>query len=136
MSWDKFALGDSAKIEFCITPAEMDAFRGLSGDNNPLHADDGYARDLGFDGRVVFGALIVAKISALIGVRLPGLGGVWSGLQIYFRNPLYPGETVTLTGTIDHKSDAIRMLTLKLRADTVDRCVATGTAEAVFREND
>lgn len=136
MSWDKFSLGHSAQIEFCITPAEMDAFRDLSGDTNPLHADDVYARGLGFDGRVVFGALIVAKISALIGVHLPGLGGVWSGLRIDFRKPLYLGETVTLTGTINHKSDAARMLTLKLRADTVDKCIATGIADAVFRGDD
>ena len=136
MSWEKFALGHSAEIEFCITPDEMDAFRDLSGDTNPLHADDAYARGLGFEGRVVFGALIVAKISSLIGVQVPGLGGVWSGLKIDFRKPLYPGETVMLTGTIDHKSDAARMIALKLRADTMDKCIATGTAEVVFRGDD
>ena len=136
MSWDKFFLEERAELRFSVSSAEMDTFRELSGDTNPLHADDAYARGLGFDGRVVFGALIVAKISALIGVHIPGQGGVWTGLRIDFRKPLYPGETVTLTGTIDSKSDAAKMLTIKLRAETAAKCIATGSAEAVFRGDD
>lgn len=136
MSWGKFVLEDSADLQFSVSLTEMDTFRKLSGDTNPLHDDDAYARGLGFDGRVVFGALIVAKISALIGVHLPGLGGVWTGLRIDFRKPLYPGELVTLTGIIHSKSDATRMLTMKLRAETAEKCIATGSAEAVFRGDD
>ncbi|MAI19613.1 MAG: hypothetical protein EVA87_05095 [Rhodospirillaceae bacterium] len=136
MSWDNFVLEDRAELQFTVSSAEMDTFRILSGDTNPLHADDAYARALGFDSKVVFGALIVAKISALVGVDIPGRGGVWTGLRIDFRKPLYPDETVTLTGTIASKSDAARMLTLRLRADTLDRCIVTGSAEAVFRGDD
>lgn len=135
-SWDDFSAGQFAELEFSIALEDMDNFRQLSGDTNPLHADDAFARKLGFSSRVVFGALIVAKISALIGVRLPGSGGVWAGLKIDFRNPLYIGETVTLKATIDRKSDSAKMLVLKLRADTADRCIATGTVEAVFPGDD
>ena len=111
----------------------MTTFAQLSGDSNPLHADGDYARELGFEGRVVFGALLVAKISALIGVHLPGPGGVWSGFKIDFRNPLYVNEDATLSGMVTHKSESTKMLTLKLRIDSADRLIATGMAETLLR---
>jgi len=111
----------------------MRAFALLSEDSNPLHSDDDYARQLGFDSRVVFGALLVAKISALIGVHLPGPGAVWAGLEVDFRNPLYVNEDATLSGKITHKSDAAKMLTLKLRIESGSRLIATGSAETLFR---
>lgn len=111
----------------------MENFRRLSCDDNPLHTDDTYARQLGFEGRVVYGALIVARISCLIGMHLPGPGGVWAGLKMDFRSPLYIDEEAALNGTVTHRSEAAKLLTLGLRIDTVDRCIATGSAEAVFR---
>lgn len=111
----------------------MISFARLSEDSNPLHADDEYARELGFESRVVFGALLVAKISALIGVHLPGPGSVWAGLTVDFRNPLYVNEEAVLTGKIEHKSDAARMLTLKIRIVSGHRLIATGKAETVLR---
>lgn len=113
----------------------MDAFCALSGDANPLHRDPGFARDAGFHGAVVYGALLVAKISELIGMRLPGTGGVWAGLKMDFRNPLYVGETARLQAEIDHRSEAARMISLKLRIDTDDRCIATGSVETVMLRN-
>ena len=128
--------GAEARLNFRISDADMIAFSRLSEDSNPLHSDDDYARQLGFDSRVVFGALLVAKISALIGVHLPGPGAVWAGLDVDFRNPLYVNEDATLSGKIAHKSEAARMLTLKLRIESGARLIATGTAETLLRSGD
>lgn len=136
MSWNASAEGTEVAIEFAIGAGDMEAFERLSGDSNPLHTDDGFAESLGFRERVVYGALIVAKISQLIGMNLPGTGGVWTGLRIDFRNPLYVGETATLTGRVSHRSEAARMVAIKLRVETGDRCIATGSAEAVCRGDD
>jgi acyl dehydratase len=114
----------------------MISFAQLSGDSNPLHADDDYAQKFGFESRVVFGALLIAKISALIGVHLPGPGSVWAGLKIDFRNPLYVNEEATLSAKIAYKSDAARMLTLKLRIDSGERLIATGAAETLLRSSE
>jgi acyl dehydratase len=136
MSWDSITDGMTATRDFEITEADMLAFATLADDHNPLHLDGSYARSLGYDGAVVFGALIVAKISGLIGMQLPGKGGVWTGLKMDFRAPFYTGEAATLTGTVAHRSDATRMILLKLRVDTADRCIATGSADCVYRADD
>lgn len=135
MNWENLAEGTVAVFDFRISPENMKAFLALSGDTNPLHWDDAFARAAGFEGPVVYGALIVAKISQLIGVHLPGTGGVWAGLKIDFRAPLYVGEDARLTGTVSHRSEATRMLSLNIRVDAGERCIATGSAETIIVGN-
>ena len=124
------------RLPLTVTHEDMAAFCDLSGDANPLHMDEAYARQLGFNGRVVFGALIVAKISCLLGMHKPGAGGLWTGLKINFRNPLYLDEKAELTGEITHLSKATRMISLKLRVQVGDRVIATATAETILKIND
>ena len=69
-------VGQSVVVELSIDDAQLRQFAELSGDFNPLHTDDAFARSKGFRGRVVYGALIIAKISELIGMRLPGKNSV------------------------------------------------------------
>ena len=52
--------GVSATVGFTVTPEQMRAFAELSGDFNPLHVDDAFAKGKNFDGAVVYGALLVA----------------------------------------------------------------------------
>ncbi len=94
--------------------------------------DDEFARASGFEGPVVFGALIIAKISKLLGMDLPGPGGVWAGLKINFRNPLYVNEPAVIHGEVDHCSSATGMISLKLKVEAGDRLIATASAESVF----
>ncbi len=126
----------SVRLPLIFKHEDMTAFSALSGDANPLHMDETYARQMGFDGAVVFGALIVAKVSCLLGMHLPGTGGLWTGLKINFRNPLYVDEQAELIGEITHLSEATKMLSLKLRVQVGDRVVATATVESVFKTND
>ena len=136
MKWEDFTEGTEVATEFRIASADMDAFERLSGDSNPLHTDAEFARTLGFEDRVVYGALIIARISEMIGMKLPGTGGVWSSLRIDFRDPLYIDEAAELRGTVTHRSEAVKMLTLRLRVEAGGRRIATGTAETVWRADD
>lgn len=123
-------------LPFIVTSADMEAFSRLSGDCNPLHMNVNYARQLGFDGPVVFGGLIVARISCLIGMHVPGRGGLWTGLKIDFRNPLYVDEPAEITGEITHLSEATKMLSLKLRILAGERRIATASAETMMKSRD
>lgn len=136
MGWDEFTIGTERSVGFRVTPGDMEAFEQLSGDSNPLHTDPQFARELGFEDAVVYGALLVAKVSGLVGMLLPGIGGVWSGLRIDFRNPLYVGEQAELRGVVSHRSEATKLLKIKLEIVAGDRKVATGTVESVYRADD
>ena len=131
--WEGLGEGAIVTLPFTVSADDMDAFARLSGDANPMHTDDAFARNAGLDGPVVFGGLMVAWISQLIGMHLPGPGALWSGLKIDFRNPLYVGEAAELTGEITHCSEATKMVTLKIQIMASYRKIATATAEAVVK---
>jgi 3-hydroxybutyryl-CoA dehydratase len=121
------------EVEFCVTAADMAAYRQLSGDTNPLHDDAGYARQRGFAAPVVYGGLIVAQISRLLGTRLPGPGCVWRSLSLQFRNPLYVGENACLVATIRHANTELGLTELDLTVATATTLVANGQASALLR---
>ena len=132
LRWGDLAEGMAGVVEFTVTEAEMRAFAALSGDHNALHRDDAFARGKGFEGRLVYGGLLVAKVSRLIGMELPGADGLWTGLSLRFLKPLYVGEAARLEGTVAHLSPATRNVTLKLAVRSAGRLIAKGTAEVLL----
>jgi 3-hydroxybutyryl-CoA dehydratase len=78
-----------------ITDEHIKAFASLSGDRNPVHFDDTFARRIGFDGHIAHGAVTTALLSAVLGMDLPGPGSVFLEQRVRFQKPVYPGETIT-----------------------------------------
>jgi len=130
LAWNELAEGMTATVDFEVTSAEMDAFAALSGDHNALHQDPSFAREKGFDGVVVYGGLIVSKISQLVGMRLPGRDAVWMGLSLRFRRPLYVGRPARLTGTIARLSESTRVVELRIEIRSEGQLLAEGEVEA------
>jgi 3-hydroxybutyryl-CoA dehydratase len=118
------------QLEFRITLADMSAFRRLSGDTNPLHDDAAFARRCGFDDVVVYGGLIVAQVSRLLGTLIPGPGCVWRSLTFKFRNPLYVGVRARLRASVVYSNETFRLVRLKLRVEAANVLIAEGEAEA------
>lgn len=98
---------------FSITDADMDAFAELSGDSNQLHTDEDFAKDKGFNGRVVYGMLLASKLSYLVGMLLPGRDSVYMGQDIIFRNPIYIDEQCTLQAKVISKSESTRIIEIE-----------------------
>jgi 3-hydroxybutyryl-CoA dehydratase len=129
---DNQMVGASTEFDFTVSRVDQLGFAEISGDFNPLHLDAEFAKSKGMQGAVVYGALIVAKISRVIGMQLPGSQGIWSALKIDFREPLYVGQTARLSAEIGHYSEATRSLTVKIRVNCGDRLIATATALATL----
>jgi len=125
------APGLQACVEFHVTAQQMQQFAELSGDFNPLHTDDAFARGKGFEGAVVYGGLLIAKVSQLIGMRLPGRDGVWASVQLDFRRPLYVGQAAEVEGVVASVSASTGMVDLKLTLRAAGKVLAKGTAEVV-----
>jgi acyl dehydratase len=121
-------LSRTVELDFTITKDDQLAFANISGDFNPLHLDADFARARGFSAAVVYGAMIVARISQIVGMELPGSSGIWSSLKIDFRKPLYVGETAHLFAEVSHYSEATRSLSLKIEVTCADRVIATARA--------
>ena len=69
-SLEEIQVGFTQILEAEISEADIEAFSVLSGDINPLHMSPEFARDRGFQGRVVHGALLTALVSRLIGTNI------------------------------------------------------------------
>lgn len=123
-----FKLGDRFEFEFSISENNQRVFAELSGDYNPIHLDLEYAKLCGYEGQVVYGGLIVGKISQLIGMMAPGRSGIWTGLKIDFHRPLYLNQTALLSSEVSHISVGTRSMMLKVRITTSGKLIAAGTA--------
>ncbi len=113
--WDDLTLGMSAQFDVEVTSELMTAFANLSGDVNPLHMDEEFARNSGFPGRVVFGMLTSSFYSRLVGVYLPGKRALLDGIQVELKSPAYIGDRLTVSGEIAILNDTYHRCEIKAR---------------------
>ena len=92
--------GMSASRDFTVTERALALFGEVTGDMNPVHFDEAFARKTVFRGRVAHGALCVGYVSAVVGTQLPGPGTIFSGATLAFKAPVRLGDTVTVTCTV------------------------------------
>ena len=83
-----------------VTEADLLLFAGVSGDTNPLHLDEEFARDTMFEGRIAHGMLTASLISTVIGTRLPGPGCIYLSQSLKFKAPVRIGDTVAARATV------------------------------------
>ncbi|MBI1179862.1 MAG: (R)-hydratase [Alphaproteobacteria bacterium] len=90
----------SASYAKTVTDADITLFAGVSGDTNPVHIDDEFARETMFKGRIAHGMLSASFISTVFGTRLPGPGCIYLSQSLRFKAPVRPGDTVTARVTV------------------------------------
>jgi 3-hydroxybutyryl-CoA dehydratase len=78
-----------------ICDKDINSFAEISGDRNPVHLDDEYAKNTIFKKRIAHGFMSASFFSALFGTRLPGEGCVYVSQQLFFKKPIYIGDQVT-----------------------------------------
>jgi 3-hydroxybutyryl-CoA dehydratase len=98
--FEDLSVGQSAEMTKIVTGSDIEAFAAVSGDTNPVHLDEAYARTTTFQGRIAHGMLSAAYISAVIGTRLPGPGAIYLSQTLRFRRPVKIGDPVTTRVTV------------------------------------
>jgi len=93
-------VGMSAVFGKTITEADIQSFAGVSGDTNPLHLHEDFARTTMFKGRIAHGMLSASFISTVVGTKLPGPGAVYVSQTLNFKAPVKVGDCVTARATI------------------------------------
>jgi len=99
-SIDDCALGLKETFQAKITPEIVKMFTDLSGDINPLHTNEAFAKSKGFPGRVVYGMLTASFYSTLAGVYLPGKNCLLYAVDSKFAAPVYIGDLLTVSGEV------------------------------------
>ena len=96
----KFKPGDTASLSRTIGHDDIRAFANATGDHNPLHLDEEFAKQTRFGKRIAHGMLSASLISAVIAQDLPGLGSIYLVQTLQFVAPVFPGDTVTARVTV------------------------------------
>jgi 3-hydroxybutyryl-CoA dehydratase len=92
--------GMSASFAKTVTEADILMFAAVSGDQNPAHLNEEYAKTTMFGGRIAHGMLTAGFISAALANKLPGPGTIYLGQTLKFKAPVRAGDTVTATVTV------------------------------------
>ena len=113
MMKDDFCVGSQAKKKVHLSEEMLDIFIDLSGDTAPLHCDDAFAREKGFEGRVVHGALLLSLLSQVIGTEFPGPDYIWVKTDFLFKKPCYAPCDIEIEGKITRISEATDTIVIK-----------------------
>jgi 3-hydroxybutyryl-CoA dehydratase len=98
--YEDLKVGQSATILRTVTERDIQLLGEATGDFNPVHFDEAYARKTVFRGRVAHGVLSVGFISAVIGTELPGPGSIIISAVTNFKGPVRIGDTVVTSCTV------------------------------------
>ena len=104
--FDELSVGQTAEVSHVVGAADIEAFAAVSGDYNPVHMDEAFARSTPFGGRIAHGMLSAAYISAVLGNDLPGPGSIYLSQSLRFRRPVKIGDPVTAKVTVKALDEA------------------------------
>ena len=97
---DEITVGDSAEFTKTISESDIYLFAGVTGDLNPFHINEEYARKTYFKGRIAHGMLLAGFISNVVGCQLPGPGAIYVKQELKFLAPARIGDTITAKATV------------------------------------
>lgn len=120
-TYDQICLGDTAEFSKTFSEADIYLYAGISGDFNPAHVNEAYARNTYFKTRIAHGMLPAGLISAVIGTQLPGAGSIYMQQTLSFLAPVHMGDTITARVEVVEKIDKkkVRLKTICMNQDAV-----------------
>jgi 3-hydroxybutyryl-CoA dehydratase len=128
VKFDELELGMRAVSHNVVERADIAAFADLSGDHNPVHLDEDFARATQFKGCIAHGMLSATYISGLLGTELPGPGAIYVGQTLSFRAPVRPGDEVETEVKVKALAREKRKVTLETICRVAGKIVLEGEA--------
>jgi len=122
-------IGQKAKFTEVISDVMVEEFAKLSGDYNPQHMDETYAKKTRFKKRICHGMLLASLFSRLVGMYLPGKHSLYFSQSLNFLYPAFIDDKVMVEGQIVKISRSTGIITLKTRI-TKDNDIELLTGEA------
>ncbi|MDH4113225.1 MAG: MaoC/PaaZ C-terminal domain-containing protein [Actinomycetota bacterium] len=114
LSLGDVAVGDELpELRRIVTPGDVKAYADASGDQNPLHQNDEFARSAGFDGVIAHGMFTMGHMAACVTGWVGDRGSVVA-ISAQFRAPVTMGEEIVAGGRVRALDTDARTATLEL----------------------
>ena len=124
--FEDLAVGMRATIRKTVENEDVIHFAEVSGDHNPIHLSEHFARKTRFGGRIVHGLYTASLISGVIGMRLPGPGAVYISQTLNFRGPVKIGDLVDVSVEVAELTEKNRRVRLHCECRVGDLVVLDG----------
>lgn len=127
----KIGVGDSVEHAFTVTHDDMAAFRRLSSDSSLIHTDPEFARQRGFRDVIVYGGLMMAQLSHVVGQLLPGHHGTSVKWTVNYRSAMYADEPACLKLQIVNVSPATGLVEARYKIVCGERLITDGQTQSL-----
>lgn len=131
----KYFVGQNITINRKVKKEDVEKFAELSGDYNPIHLDENYAKETRFGKCIAHGMLSGAYISSILGTDFPGEGTVYVSQNLKFVRPIYIGADIKIKLEI---KDIIRDKKAVIKTEIIDcedNLLVSGAAEVLLPQN-
>ncbi len=99
-AFEEIEVGMTGEYSRVLTAADIEKFSEVSGDVNPIHLDDAYAKSSIFGERISHGILTAGYISATFANEFPGPGWIYVNQSLRFKAPVKIGDEVHTQVTV------------------------------------
>jgi phosphotransacetylase/acyl dehydratase len=131
-TFDEIKIGNSASLVRTLTRDDIRLFAVMSGDVNPAHLDEEYAKSDMFHKIIAHGMWGGALISTLLGTKLPGPGTIYLGQTLRFNRPVALGDTITVSVKAATKDEQKHRVTFECECiNQRGEAVIKGNAEVI-----
>lgn len=123
-----YKIGDKVTVARKITKEDVEDFRRISGDTNPIHSTESMEK------AVVHGAFLNSIVSSVIGTKLPGPGAMVVQEILHFPNKCFVGETVEVTVHLVEDRKIIKV-DFSCATENENKTVLHGSAKLLMAKN-
>ncbi|MBK9081020.1 MAG: MaoC family dehydratase [Rhizobiales bacterium] len=126
--FEDLAVGMRETLMKTVMNSDVVGFANLSGDHNPIHLSDHFARKTRFGGRIAHGLYTASLISAILGTRLPGPGAVYLHQTLNFKGPVKIGDVVLISVEVMEMTEKGKRVKLHCECSVDGKVVLDGEA--------
>ena len=112
-NYEEIKVGQIFDFKRILNKTDMETFAKLTGDFNPLHCDENYAKNTQFKKNIIHGMLAGSLFSTLVGMVCPGKKNLYLSQSLNFKKPLYPNSELLVRGIIKQKVDSFKIIVIK-----------------------
>lgn len=113
LTFEQIEIGLCKEFHVDITQSMVDDFAKISGDFNPIHMNEEFAKSTKFGGKIVHGMLLASFLSRMVGMYLPGKYALYSSQTLEFHNPCFVGDKITVSSIVNDKSESTKIIKIE-----------------------
>ena len=133
--FEELSLGMRESFMKTVMADDIVGFAQLSGDHNPIHLSDHFAKHTRFGERIAHGLYTASLISAVLGMKLPGPGAVYLSQTLNFKGPVKIGDVVTVSAQVVDLVEQGRRCKLACTCEVDGKIVLDGEAVVMVPSN-